>query len=436
MEETNLPKFTAEELRDLKTQYNKAKDLLEKITSLHLRYDSAIKSFETRYVDVDKVVADVKERYTTVENLKNDSVTFLGELKSNLEKVQTSITQVEEGYAKFQNIYGKIEGKEGEIEALTSSATGLKNDIETSKATAQQRLSEIEQQLVQVQEKVTTMQSAYESFLATQAKINDGTTGLQAILDQSAELQKKSVEVFAEIKSFSVESKKILDEIEANKNQTDVFKAEIQANLDSTKENISRITEVTDLITDTGFANSFSKREKMLRFSAGIWMGVFILAFCGLVYTIYHLFFTGDPGVPEMQIIFYRLTLTSPFLFLIGIALKQYGHERDLNERYAFKATIAAVVRSHADFLVSVEERAGLENGKFLRDTLQDIYFEPYEKGVGKEEIKKELTEILEDKNKKKNKMPEFISGMKELKEIIPDEATLKSIIEFYLKLK
>ena len=43
--------LTDEELRQIKTQYNKAKDLLEKIISLNVRYDAAFKAFEIRNTD-------------------------------------------------------------------------------------------------------------------------------------------------------------------------------------------------------------------------------------------------------------------------------------------------------------------------------------------------------------------------------------------------
>ena len=76
------------------------------------------------------------ERLGTVENAKNDSATFVAEIKSNLEKTQTSISQIDEGLRKFENIKGKIEGKDGEIEVLVQTANNLRTDIETAKTTA------------------------------------------------------------------------------------------------------------------------------------------------------------------------------------------------------------------------------------------------------------------------------------------------------------
>lgn len=433
--DNELPNFSDEQLRELKTQYNRAKELLEKITALHIKYDAAINSFETRSVDVDRAVTDVREKATSVENLRADSINIVNEIKSNLEKVQSSISQVEEGYAKFQNILGKVEGKEGEIEGLTSTATGLKNDIEASKATAQQRLQEIDQLLTQVQEKLGNIQQAYEKFVAVHAQIIDENSGLQAVLNQSTELQKKSAEVFSEIKTYSEESKKLVDQIQENKNVSDTLKKQIEDNLANTEENKSRIKEVTDLITDTGFANAFQNREKILRTASNWWLVVFGGSLVLLAIMLY-LLFKGDPTVPEINIIIYRLTLTSPLLFLIGFAVKQYGEERKLTERYAFKATIAAVMRNHADFLVEVHDKAGIENSTFLRETLKDIYGTPYDKGYHLDELKKGLKEALDNRFSKKGKLPEFILGIKELKELIPDDETLKSVLGIYDKIK
>lgn len=54
------------------------------------------------------------QTFGTIENAKNDSATFVAEIKSNLEKAQSSITQIDEGLRKFENIKGKIEGRERE----------------------------------------------------------------------------------------------------------------------------------------------------------------------------------------------------------------------------------------------------------------------------------------------------------------------------------
>ena len=434
-EENNDLNLSPEELRNIKSQYNKAKEILEKISALQVKSESTQATFVASQTEIEKITNDARERFGTIENAKNDSATFIAEIKSNLEKTQTSITQIDEGLRKFENIKGKIEGRDGEIETLVSTANGLKNDIEAAKTTAQQRLSDIDGLLAQVQDKVAQMQKAYESFVSVQGKITDENTGLEAILAQSKDLQKKSTEVFAEIKSFRDESKKYLDEIKVNKDASKKLTDEIEQNLKTVEGKRSEVEKVADLITDTGFANSFQKREKTLRINAYVWLGIFFLSIIALAVLLYK-FFGNLQTVPELEILLYRLTLTSPLLFLIGFAVRQYGNERDLEEKYAFKATIAVVMRNHADFLIEKIKKTDADTGSFIRTTIGNLYSEPYEKGADWKKIKKEIQSLDGKDESKKTKISDLLEKAKELKTLIPDEALLKSLIDLLLKFK
>src|SRR3990172_7968036 len=434
-EENNDLNLSPEELRNIKSQYNKAKEILEKISALQVKSESTQATFVASQTEIEKISNDARERFGTIENAKNDSATFIAEIKSNLEKTQTSITQIDEGLRKFENIKGKIEGRDGEIETLVSTANGLKNDIEAAKTTAQQRLSDIDGLLAQVQDKVAQMQKAYESFVSVQGKITDENTGLEAILAQSKDLQKKSTEVFAEIKSFRDESKKYLDEIKVNKDASKKLTDEIEQNLKTVEGKRSEVEKVADLITDTGFANSFQKREKTLRINAYVWLGIFFLSIIALAVLLYK-FFGNLQTVPELEILLYRLTLTSPLLFLIGFAVRQYGNERDLEEKYAFKATIAVVMRNHADFLIEKIKKTDADTCSFIRTTIGNLYSEPYEKGADWKKIKKEIQSLDGKDESKKTKISDLLEKAKELKTLIPDEALLKSLIDLLLKFK
>lgn len=427
--------LSPEELRNIKSQYNKAKDILEKISALQTKFESAQASLVVSQTEIEKISNNARERFGTIENAKNDSATFIAEIKSNLEKTQTSITQIDEGLRKFENIKGKIEGRDGEIDVLVSTANGLKTDIESAKTTAQQRLADIDGLLTQVQDKVSQMQKAYESFVAVQGKITDKTTGLEAILAQSKDLQKKSTEVFTEIKSFRDESKKYLDEIQGNKETSTKVREEIEQNLKIAEDKRSEVEKVADLITDTGFANSFQKREKILRINAYVWLGIFFVSIIALAVLLYK-FFGNLQTVPELEILLYRLTLTSPLLFLIGFVIRQHGNERTLEERYAFKATIAVVMRNHADFLIEKAKNTDPDTSIFIRRTIGNLYSEPYEKGVDWKKIKKELQTSGEKDDSKKTRIADLLEKAKELKTLIPDEALLKSLIDLLLKFK
>jgi hypothetical protein len=113
---------------------------------------------------------------------------------------------------------------------------------------------------------------------------------------------------------------------------------------------------------------------------------------------------------------------------MIGIAIHQYGKERDLNEKYAFKATIAEVMRNHADFIIETSKKTGEENTAFIRETISNIYEDLFEKNIDVENVKKDTN--------KKAKIIDIVSKIKELKEIVPDQTVLKNIVDILVKFK
>lgn len=443
-DENDSLNLSSEELRNIKSQYNKAKDVLEKISALQVKFEATQATLVPKQNEIEKISNDARERFGTIENAKNDSATFVVEIKSNLEKAQSSITQIDEGLRKFENIKGKIEGREGEIESLVQTANNLRTDIETAKTTATQQLGKINELLGQVQEKITQIQNAYNEFVAVNAKITDQNTGLGAVLAQVQDLQKKATAVFTEIQSFRDQSQKHLSEIEGDKKKSEQLRDDIQKNLDIATEKRSEVEKIADLITDTGFANSFQNRAKLLRGNSYIWLAIFSLGIVALSILLYFIFdvkeiLSHNGGeIPKWESLFYRLTLTSPLLFLIAFAIRRYGSERDLEEKYSFKATVAEVMRNHADFLIQKikEKSSDGETTTFIRKTIEKLYSEPYEKSIDWKKIKKEKDkiELLNGGNNKETES--FLSFAKELKELVPDENLLKGITDLFLKIK
>ena len=443
-DENNNIDLSPDELRSIKSQYNKAKDILEKVSALQVKFEATQATLAPKQIEIEKISNDARERLGTIENAKNDSATFVAEIKSNLEKTQTSISQIDEGLRKFENIKGKIEGKEGEIEALVQTANNLRTDIETAKTTATQRLAKIDELLGQVQEKITQIQTAYNNFVAVNAKITDQNTGLGAVLAQVQDLQKKATSVSTEIQSFRDQSQKYLLEIEGNKKKSEQLRDDIQKSLDIATEKRTEVEKIADLITDTGFANSFQKRAKLLRRNSYIWLAVFLLGIIGLAIFLYFVFDVKDilshngGEIPKWESLLYRLTLTSPLLFLIAFAIRRYGNERELEEKYSFKATVAEVMRNHADFLIQKIKEKGTDGDTitFIRKTIERLYSEPYEKAIDWKKIKNEKEKVELLNGSKKEKTENFLSFTKELKELVPDENLLKSISDLFLKIK
>ncbi len=445
-QEDNNYENLKQELEQIKADYNNAKRLLANVQSFSEKFEKLKKSLEDEEDGVEVNVQwtvdsknKVEELKNEIENFKNQSQTALNELTGNLAKVKSNIESMQNAYSEFTEIKGKITGVDGEINELLSSSRNLKANIETAKNEAQQTLETIKNTLSEVQQKIQNMTNAYEAFLKIQAKIEDEKTGLKAIFDEVQAIHKQSNTLKKEIDTFKEESVKNLDAIKVNKQASDKIKGEIEANLEQSSASKEEIEKITDLITDTGFANAFQGRAKVLFKAYIIWGVIFILAIIALGIMIYILFIKGSDGkIPELSNTIYRLTLTSPLLFVIGFAMRQYGKERDLNEKYAFKATTATVIRNHIEFLLAKFSDQQEEVVKFAIETFRTIYKEPYQDD-DPSKIYKKLEKELKEKSAKglvadDADINELIKSVKELTSLVPDESTLKKILNLFIR--
>lgn len=436
-QENNNSEELKKELESIRTEYTRAKRLLQNIQEFGDRFEQLKTSLEDENNGVDANTQWIRDRVKEIEASKESAQTFLAEISANLQKVKENVGSMQVAYAEFTEIKGKSRGVNGEIDSLVNSARSLQKDIERIKTESQQTLENVKNIFGEVQQKISDMQSAYQEFLTIKSKIDDENTGLQAIFNGVQDLDKKARTLHQEIQTYKAESKKLLDEISGNKKSSDELKIEIEKNLKQTQENTDEIRKVTDLIVDTGFANAFQKRAKKLFVGYVTWGVILGVGVFALGVLIYVLFIKGSDGqIPELKNIIYRLSLTSPLLFLIGFSMRQYGKERDLNEKYEFKAATAIVIRNHIKFLLETFDN-NEEVITFAISTFRTIYKEPYKDDLrpldrkAEKEVKKAQQTGAIDAGANLN---EVVASIKELTSLIPDEETLKKVFDIFIK--
>jgi replicative superfamily II helicase len=206
-----------------------------------------------------------------------------------------------------------------------------------------------------------------------------------------------------------------------------------------TDEKIEEIKKITSLITDTWFANAFHKQANKLNNGRIFWGAVIIIWTLSLVYILFSLFVTLDTStwnrvLLELNVtaVVYRLTLTSPFLFLIWFAVTQYWRDTKLNDKYEFKAATASTISHHVDFLKKEFPKNNDIIIDFTKDTFSKIYKEPYKDEEENKKINELIKEVRDIKNKSNNSWFHFdkvLKTAKELKELFPGNDNLKEVL-------
>lgn len=447
MEENNQEELK-KEIDQIKVEYNRAKGLLDNVQSISNLFDELKSKAEPAGNEIITISENVKPKKQEIEEIKNEAQDHLNGIVTNLEKVKANIVSMQESYAQFSEIKGKIDGRSGEIENLLQSATGLKNDIETTKNEAQKVLENIKNSFAEIQKKVQEMQTSYEGFLQIKGGIEDEKTGLKAVFDLVQNFKTKSELLYKEIQSFRDESSKLVVGLKKNHEESIILKNEVESNLKFTNEKKEEIEKATGLIIDTSFAETFEKRKREIEIGLNGWRSWKTLFFTStillaIIVIMPFIKWNGECLVDFnnddiWRYLINRIFTATPLIFLIAFSASQYSKERDFAEKYAFKASSSAAIRSHIEFLLKnfIEQKEKIAN--FAEQTFSTIYNQPYDDNT---DLMKKRIKQLEDDLKQSERqrltndldLNAITDSVKELKSLISDESLLKNIIRIFI---
>lgn len=419
-----------EEITKIKNEIDKGRNVLSEIESFADKFKILRDLLDDKEDGAEVNLEWVKRNAEESEELNKASEIHLKDISERVNPIKEKIALMEKAHEDFLLIQGKINERTQTIEGFTSTSESFKNDVERIKQESQSRLSEITDLLEGVRKKVGDMDGAYTDFLKIKSSIEDENHGLKAMLHFVQDIQINSLRLRDEITNFCDQSKDYMSTIRSNFNTSNDLRSKIQKNLDDSDNIKNQVQEVANLVIDTGFGNSFQNRAKALLENYKLWRWIFFISVILLSVFLYFLFKDKDPNlIPEAKVIIFRVALTSPLLFLIWFSASQYGKERDLNEKYEFKAVTAAAVRNHTKFLKDEFVSNGGDSRlaeNFAISVFKTIYKEPYNQANTRAKLKKMQDQIdalkKGEKDQNKTKISETVEAIQKLKSIIPDD--------------
>lgn len=440
-EKNEFEKMKAE-IEQIRKDYNSARNILNGIAQFNDTFQKLKDLMGNSENGIEANYNFTKTQKEQIDTLSTQAQTYVAEITVSLQKVKANIESMQSAYTEFSEIKGKVSGVTGEIDTLLNTARGLKEDISVAKKDSLVILENIKATYQTVSENITNMQTAYQSFLQINSKLEDEKTGLKAIFDSVQSLNIQSGKLFSEIKILRDNSKTFLIDIEGNKNKTDELKLEIQSNYDFTEQKKIEIEKATGLIIDTSFAETFKRRQDEIEkglYSWYSWRNIFFVSVVILIALVVMPFIPSflDFGTKIWYELFLtRIFYTSPVLFLIAFSAVQYSKERDLAEKYAFKAASSAAIRSHIDYLSEKFDMKNDESIKsFAKDTFSTIYKEPYYSTADFEKRLKELEKKQSLENKKEViDINQIVNNVKELKDLLPEKTLFEKVLGFFVK--
>lgn len=409
MNKTDYRKLLAELSEDLRKSTVDLKQELVNIKSLHTRARTYVDDSKTLIdkitngeTGIEKVLSNSQEIEVRISELKDNAENNLNSITTNLDLIKTHTAEIETAYVNFTNINNKITNEETGLAKILANAQAFESKIIELKNNSETHLQTITDKLAGIQSHLTKIEGIYASFADISNKITNEETGLNKILSDSESLK-------SDIEATKSTSETIFKEISQLKDAASGHVTDLKKSAEAAKKTVEliiknheeseslkdKINDIFNISSQNAHANYFDDRQKKVFWIALFWfilsiLFLILIAFLGERYILPLVKFieSGESDIAKVitvETIIIRAGLIAPSIFAFVYCLKQYGQERRLHEKYAFKAISMLSIESSVELVnrslqkVSNVDDRDIKLTHLTINTFESIYKDPIE---------------------------------------------------------
>lgn len=383
-EDTNqLKENILKELAEVQNLLRKSKKQLETIQEFSTQFEVLREKLINPQSGIEANVNIVSQNSERIQNIKTQIEQLLNDTQNNKQQIENLLTQSNGFISRIQDLVSQGESSNTSIQSMLTNATALKEQVASLKNSSEEKAAVIEQKYQEILTSLEEIQQAYTNFREIKSKIDDPNTGLEAILNLSNKLRDDIAQARTNAEDSYKQSKNLEEKIKTAKDQSEKAIISIESSKRRSEEYKNQIGEILEISTNTSVGDSFNQRKKELKGGLKFWLLGFVtssflltLAISGLVWMAYD---QKGLHIDEWKF-WYRFVLTSPLIYAVYFFSQNYGRERELLERYAFKFSLSLSLRSYAQLLADnfKSPEAITKAQDFTLKSLRSVYKEPY----------------------------------------------------------
>ena len=290
------------------------------------------------------------------------------------------------------------------LKSQLASVADSENRATALSASASEKVAEITMLFDQLGAQRKGLEELRESILV---KVNDAENKNNQLAASVAKYQEDGDKL---LKELTQKTKQVYDQIdevgvfvesanskvnELNQKSEEGLK-DVEKNLNETKESVAEVKKMMGYIGDGTLGHSFKKQREIINSKATFWLVTSLVLFIAAIAWIIVVFTVFDPPT---EIVWANIVInaikSSLAVVAFGYALNEYGKERNLQEEYAFRESIALTLNAYLNRLDACDKD---EMKKLLADTVEKLYTKPV---ISSKEYKmmqmepKEIAEML-----------------------------------------
>lgn len=268
-------------------------------------------------------------------------------LAKNIENYSGLSTAIAEKVKSFDNYVANKKEELADIANLLETAKKHLSEINNIEAAITNKETEIKGILSNLAEKVETVSADIKNYQEDFDDIKTTNTTLKSDLETSLKNALTDQEKSSEGIKF----------IDGHKNE---------------------IIRLTGMAADGSLGSKFNQRQDKLDEGLNFWRWAVPLVTAsslGYVIVVFTCLAVHTDNVWINLLI--NLVKTTPVFILMGFVFKQYNKERNLQEEYAFKASVAMTLTAYSDMLANADVKDNLSRQQMLAKSIDMVYSQP-----------------------------------------------------------
>lgn len=277
------------------------------------------KSIDLNQKALSKNIENFKELNQSIENKITKLDNFLQSKKEEMIQISDLLENAKKHLSEINNIEGAIKNKETEIKGLLSN----------------------------ISEKVETVTINIHNYQEEFDEIKTKNTSLRTELDSSLKQALEDQEL----------SQKAITFISSQKNE---------------------IIRLTGMAADGSLGSKFEDRQNKISTGLQFWRWAVPIATAFSLLWVIIVFTCLAVHTNNVWInLLINLVKTTPVFILLGFVFKQYNKERNLQEEYAFKSSVAMTLTAYSDMLSKADTQDNESRQQMLLKSIELVYNQP-----------------------------------------------------------
>ena len=305
-------------------------------------------------------------------------------------EAENIVTEIRNKHAEINTLIGQIKGLNHEGKTVVDQIKVKQTSADTKLANIETKLNNIVSSesssatlLQQIQSKVAESDTLSKRLVDLRTKIEDGSTGVEATLSQ---ITAKNLTVNEKVS----EADSLVKQITELTDTATKLDTEIKTHKERVDGYIKEIEQMYSYINGSGLSHSFTQRQNELKDGGFFWRNVTLTSVLILFGILFYLL--KNPLLTSgtwYELFLYKITYSSPGIFLVWFSALQYSRSQRLMDSYAFKAATAKALENYTEVL---ERRFGSDIAykkdilDFVLSSMKNIYQHPNKDEISKED--------------------------------------------------